>query len=69
MYKNKQYVYWQGLDSLTAPFLYLNFNDEGMFVKKVKDLEVCTINFYFKLQLRHLRVCRRSYPNTSTNFS
>lgn len=23
------YVYWQGLDSLTAPFLYLNFNDEG----------------------------------------
>lgn len=26
-----QYVYWQGLDSLTAPFLYLNFNDEGTF--------------------------------------
>uniref|UniRef100_T1GJ66 Rab-GAP TBC domain-containing protein n=1 Tax=Megaselia scalaris TaxID=36166 RepID=T1GJ66_MEGSC len=25
-----QYVYWQGLDSLTAPFLYLNFNDEEM---------------------------------------
>lgn len=25
-----QYVYWQGLDSLTAPFLYLNFNNEGM---------------------------------------
>ncbi len=23
-----QYVYWQGLDSLTAPFLYLNFSDE-----------------------------------------
>ncbi|XP_075156009.1 TBC domain-containing protein kinase-like protein [Haematobia irritans] len=23
-----QYVYWQGLDSLTAPFLYLNFNRE-----------------------------------------
>ncbi|KAG4070178.1 hypothetical protein HA402_003868 [Bradysia odoriphaga] len=23
-----QYVYWQGLDSLTAPFLYLNFNNE-----------------------------------------
>lgn len=21
-------VYWQGLDSLTAPFLYLNFNNE-----------------------------------------
>lgn len=25
-----QYVYWQGLDSLTAPFLYLNFNDEEL---------------------------------------
>jgi TBC domain-containing protein kinase-like protein len=24
-----QYVYWQGLDSLCAPFLYLNFNNEG----------------------------------------
>lgn len=24
-----QYVYWQGLDSLTAPFLYLNYNNEG----------------------------------------
>ncbi|KFD49083.1 hypothetical protein M513_10025 [Trichuris suis] len=23
-----QYVYWQGLDSLCAPFLYLHFNDE-----------------------------------------
>lgn len=28
--KNSQYVYWQGLDSLTAPFLYLNFNNEGI---------------------------------------
>nr|CAI5860061.1 unnamed protein product [Callosobruchus analis] len=27
--ENTQYVYWQGLDSLTAPFLYLNFNDEA----------------------------------------
>lgn len=26
---NPHYVYWQGLDSLTAPFLYLNFNDEA----------------------------------------
>ncbi|GBP75389.1 TBC domain-containing protein kinase-like protein [Eumeta japonica] len=26
---NPQYVYWQGLDSLTAPFLYLNFNNEA----------------------------------------
>ena len=24
-----QYVYWQGLDSLCAPFLALNFNNEG----------------------------------------
>lgn len=24
-----QYVYWQGLDSLCAPFLYLHFNDEA----------------------------------------
>jgi len=23
-------VYWQGLDSLTAPFLYLNFNNEAL---------------------------------------
>ncbi|KAF5294637.1 hypothetical protein FQA39_LY02769 [Lamprigera yunnana] len=29
IYKNSQYVYWQGLDSLTAPFLFLNFNDEA----------------------------------------
>ncbi|XP_047121635.1 TBC domain-containing protein kinase-like protein isoform X3 [Schistocerca piceifrons] len=26
-----QYVYWQGLDSLCAPFLYLNFNNEDVF--------------------------------------
>ncbi|CAO1407775.1 unnamed protein product [Diamesa hyperborea] len=25
-----QYVYWQGLDSLTAPFLFLNFNNEEL---------------------------------------
>ncbi|XP_059486518.1 TBC domain-containing protein kinase-like protein [Neocloeon triangulifer] len=24
-----QYVYWQGIDSLCAPFLYLNFNNEA----------------------------------------
>ncbi|XP_043516498.1 TBC domain-containing protein kinase-like protein isoform X2 [Frieseomelitta varia] len=28
---NPHYVYWQGLDSLTAPFLYLNFNNEDVF--------------------------------------
>ncbi|XP_026469381.1 TBC domain-containing protein kinase-like protein [Ctenocephalides felis] len=27
---NPQYVYWQGLDSLTAPFLHLNFTDEAL---------------------------------------
>ena len=27
---NPQYVYWQGLDSLCAPFLLLNFNDEAL---------------------------------------
>ncbi|ODM98025.1 TBC domain-containing protein kinase-like protein [Orchesella cincta] len=27
---NTEYVYWQGLDSLCAPFLYLNFNNEAM---------------------------------------
>ncbi|KAL7287733.1 hypothetical protein TKK_0018118 [Trichogramma kaykai] len=26
---NPHYVYWQGLDSLTAPFLFLNFNNEA----------------------------------------
>jgi TBC domain-containing protein kinase-like protein len=27
---NPQLVYWQGLDSLAAPFLYLNFNNEAL---------------------------------------
>jgi TBC domain-containing protein kinase-like protein len=27
---NPHYVYWQGLDSLCAPFLFLNFNDEAL---------------------------------------
>ena len=27
---NPNLVYWQGLDSLAAPFLYLNFNDEAL---------------------------------------
>jgi len=27
---NKHLVYWQGLDSLAAPFLFLNFNDEAL---------------------------------------
>ena len=32
---HQHYVYWQGLDSLAAPFLYLNFNDEG---KKLQNM-------------------------------
>jgi TBC domain-containing protein kinase-like protein len=28
--ENPQLVYWQGLDSLAAPFLYLNFNNEAL---------------------------------------
>ena len=27
---NPGLVYWQGLDSLAAPFLFLNFNDEAL---------------------------------------
>ncbi|XP_037071234.1 TBC domain-containing protein kinase-like protein [Pollicipes pollicipes] len=27
---HKQYVYWQGLDSLAAPLVYLNFNNEAL---------------------------------------
>lgn len=30
--KNTGYVYWQGLDSLAAPFLILHFNDIGLFI-------------------------------------
>jgi len=33
-----QYVYWQGLDSLTAPFLYLNFNNEGEWKTNTKTI-------------------------------
>lgn len=40
-----QYVYWQGLDSLTAPFIYLNFNNEGKFV--LRSLS-CTLVGVFK---------------------
>lgn len=29
-YNSSQYVYWQGLDSLAAPFLLLNFDNEAM---------------------------------------
>lgn len=43
---NPHYVYWQGLDSLTAPFLYLNFNNEGK--KKAFTISITrTIVFFF----------------------
>lgn len=29
-YNSSEYVYWQGLDSLAAPFLLLNFDDEAL---------------------------------------
>lgn len=38
-----QYVYWQGLDSLTAPFLYLNFNNEGK--KKTMYINMYTLYY------------------------
>ncbi|XP_062514712.1 TBC domain-containing protein kinase-like protein isoform X2 [Corticium candelabrum] len=30
LFSNFNWVYWQGLDSLTAPFLHLHFSDEAM---------------------------------------
>ena len=36
-----EYVYWQGLDSLCAPFLHLNFNDEGEKIVKNWYVSVC----------------------------
>lgn len=42
---NKYLVYWQGLDSLSAPFLYLNFNDEAIAYG-------CLMNFVNKYSTR-----------------
>lgn len=46
-----QYVYWQGLDSLTAPFLYLNFNNEGQCNKNKSNHlpSTCGTNAIFSL--------------------
>lgn len=42
-----QYVYWQGLDSLTAPFLYLNFNNEGWsFIFYIPSANVTYFHFF-----------------------
>lgn len=45
-----QYVYWQGLDSLTAPFLYLNFNNEGQSKNDFIDLKryICFFLSFFR---------------------
>lgn len=41
---HKNYVYWQGLDSLAAPFLVLNFTNLGtIFIYRV-DLLVEMVN-------------------------
>lgn len=44
-----QYVYWQGLDSLTAPFLVTNFNDEEMaFLSLFNFIPKYLHNFFLK---------------------
>lgn len=42
-----QYVYWQGLDSLTAPFLYLNFNNEGQHKELLDPLFIVEASFFY----------------------
>lgn len=42
-----QYVYWQGLDSLTAPFLYLNFNNEGQHKELLDPLFIFETSFFY----------------------
>lgn len=44
-----QYVYWQGLDSLTAPFLITNFNDEETaFLSLINFIPKYLHNFFLK---------------------
>jgi TBC domain-containing protein kinase-like protein len=44
-----QYVYWQGLDSLTAPFLITNFNDEETaFLSLYNFIPKYLYNFFLK---------------------
>lgn len=70
-------VFAVGLDSLCAPFLYLNFNDEGkisgqlssfiyyltFFLILVPLAELTQSCYYFSSQLLHMHACRPSYPN------
>jgi hypothetical protein len=50
---HSQYVYWQGLDSLAAPFVHLNFNNEGL--RCVCSFEFCFCSF--DVMLINLFVC------------
>lgn len=43
--EHPQFVYWQGLDSLCAPFLYLNFSDERRLPSLTHDYELCEYGF------------------------
>lgn len=47
MTAHPQYVYWQGLDSLTAPFLYLNFNNEGKYTIFISLFIIFKHSIYF----------------------
>ncbi len=42
-------VYWQGLDSLCAPFLYLNFNNEALAYACLRNfIQKYAANFFLK---------------------
>lgn len=57
-----QYVYWQGLDSLSAPFLALNFNNEGMYCCTLQ----CNVIFlyWFLFRWRNLK-CSYQFPKVT----
>jgi len=44
-----EYIYWQGLDSLCAPFLYLNFNNESL-----HHLLILTCIYFVLVFLQHV---------------
>lgn len=68
-------LFLSGLDSLCAPFLYLNFNNEGenlyfIFLNWfLKFLSVISCCFFSSPQLWHTHACLPSSPNTCTIFS
>jgi hypothetical protein len=56
--QHPQYVYWQGLDSLTAPFLFLHFNDEGIkFIIFLVLGQLRLIHFNYYLSRFSVSVC------------